>query len=251
MTTIRVAKRRKYTSIDRDTLNNLSLSFRARGVLAWLLDKPDDWQTDAESIANHGKEGRDAIRAALKELAEAGYLIREKRQDDKGQWVHICTIYEVPPQAGFQGLENQDQENQPQDSQALSNELLIPMTDTEREVIPLTSLEDEFSIWWKTYPRKIEKAKALKGYRARRKSGVTAAKLLTACQNYAQATASSDQIFVKHGATFLNGEEGPWSDYVEGIPEAAQSTRSGKPLPLPTHAPEVRALTIAEFGGDE
>ena len=75
-TSIRVARRDRYTSVSRSTINDENLSFRARGILIWLLDKPDDWRVDSEQIAAAAKEGRDAVRTALNELVAAGYIVR-------------------------------------------------------------------------------------------------------------------------------------------------------------------------------
>lgn len=96
MTTIRVARRHRFTPIDRRTINDDRLSFRARGVLVYLLDKPDDWRTDSESIARAGCEGRDAVRAALAELELCGYLRRSKTQDAAGLWSTEIVIFERP-----------------------------------------------------------------------------------------------------------------------------------------------------------
>ena len=86
-----------FTILSNAVINDERLSFRARGVLIWLLSKPDDWRTRSDSIAGQSpKEGRDAIRSALRELAELGYLIREKIQNERGQWTTIQTIYEEP-----------------------------------------------------------------------------------------------------------------------------------------------------------
>jgi hypothetical protein len=98
MTTIRVAHRRRFTTIDQATVNDERLSFRARGVLAWLLDKADDWHCDSEVIARAGTEGREAVRVALKELEDHGYLRRERVQGDRGHWCTITWVYEVPGQ---------------------------------------------------------------------------------------------------------------------------------------------------------
>lgn len=102
MTTIRVARRNRFTTVDRTTVNDSRLSFRARGVLMWLLDKPDEWRADARTIAQAGSEGRDAVRAALAELEEHGYLVRNKYRGDGGRWVTEHTVYERP-QGGDQG----------------------------------------------------------------------------------------------------------------------------------------------------
>lgn len=98
MSTIRVAKRKRFTTISRETLNDGRLSFRARGILVWLLDKPDDWTTSADAIASQGLEGRDAVRTALTELESCGYLIRNKDRDKKtGVWTTKWVVHEVPP----------------------------------------------------------------------------------------------------------------------------------------------------------
>jgi hypothetical protein len=107
MTTIRVAKRERFTTVTRATVNDKRLSFRARGVLFWLLDKPNDWSVDAEAIARHGKEGREAVRTALRELEKAGYLVRLKTRDENGQFRTDCWVYERPmsesDRSGFLG----------------------------------------------------------------------------------------------------------------------------------------------------
>lgn len=96
MTTIRVGKRKRFTMVDRSTVADVRLSFRARGVLLWLLDKPDDWTTTADAIATHGTEGRDAIRSALRELESCAYLVRRKWRTGTGTWQSEWTVYERP-----------------------------------------------------------------------------------------------------------------------------------------------------------
>lgn len=86
-----------FTILSNAVINDERLSFRARGILTWLLSKPDDWHTRSESIAAQSpKEGRDAVRSALRELADLGYLVREKIQDERGRWSTIQTVYEEP-----------------------------------------------------------------------------------------------------------------------------------------------------------
>ena len=103
MSTLRVASRRRWTQIDRRTVNDVSLSFRARGVLIWLLDKPDGWHVSAETISAAGGEGRDAIRSALTELETAGYLVRDRRRGRDGRWTTEHVVYEHPSLAEDHG----------------------------------------------------------------------------------------------------------------------------------------------------
>lgn len=104
MTTLRVERRRRFTAVDRRSINDDRLSFRARGLLIWLLDKPDDWRCNSTQIANHAVEGRDAIRATLRELEQAGYISRERICVDGGRWVTETVVREHPAEDGFPGV---------------------------------------------------------------------------------------------------------------------------------------------------
>lgn len=106
MTQFRVRRRDRFTTIDRTTVNDSRLSFKARGLLIWLLDKPDDWRCDSTQIAQAGTEGREAVRSALNELEAMGYLHRRKYRNAQGQWVSETDVYETPGshQDGFSGV---------------------------------------------------------------------------------------------------------------------------------------------------
>lgn len=111
MTTFRIIRRNRFTTVDQQTVNDPRLSYRALGILVWLLDKPDDWTCRSNAIAEDRPEGRDAVRAALNELVDAGYLVRVKRQDEQGHWITTTLVYErpqlvdnPPTEAGFPGV---------------------------------------------------------------------------------------------------------------------------------------------------
>ena len=93
---VREPGRDRWVVIDQAVIRNPRISHRARGILALLLSMPDHWQVNAEWIAMHGSEGRDAVRAALQELEAVGHIIRHKSQDSKGRWSTTTVVYEQP-----------------------------------------------------------------------------------------------------------------------------------------------------------
>jgi hypothetical protein len=96
----------RYTVLDNKVIYDTRLSWRALGLLAYLLSKPDGWETDAQRLAALRKEGRDAVRSALNEIEAAGYLVRRRFQNERGQWI-TETLLNDEPKSGFQASVNQ------------------------------------------------------------------------------------------------------------------------------------------------
>jgi len=63
-----------YFMMLRETAQDARLTFEARGVLAYLLSKPDDWRIDEGDLMREGGVGRDKVRRILRELKQTGYL---------------------------------------------------------------------------------------------------------------------------------------------------------------------------------
>jgi len=61
------------------------LSIQAKGVLIYLFSKPKGWKAQLYDIIKHNTNGRDANRAAIRELVDAGYmkLIKVKAENGK------------------------------------------------------------------------------------------------------------------------------------------------------------------------
>jgi hypothetical protein len=85
-----------FTILSNEVLRDQRLSFRARGLLASILSRPDNWSTNAESLARESKEGRNSILTALKELEVNGYLMRRKFQNELGHWVSESVVFDEP-----------------------------------------------------------------------------------------------------------------------------------------------------------
>jgi len=97
-TIIRVAHRRDpYVVIDRRALEDTRLSWAARGLLGYLLAKPDDWTLRIGDLRKRGDLGRDALYKHLKLLQQVGYVQRRLTRDPHGQVTGVeYLVFEVP-----------------------------------------------------------------------------------------------------------------------------------------------------------
>lgn len=96
MSIIRIKKQREYVSIANAILQNKTLTWEARGIMAYLLSKPDGWECRNYDLVNQGPAGEHTIKRILKELREAGYIHRFKISKGRGKIQWITEIYETP-----------------------------------------------------------------------------------------------------------------------------------------------------------
>lgn len=89
------SKENPYFMMNRDTAQDKSLSWEARGVLAYLLSKPDDWQVMVVDLQQNC--GRDKVRHILDELKEACYLRIVPARNQAGKFSKAeYQVYEQP-----------------------------------------------------------------------------------------------------------------------------------------------------------
>ena len=95
-------------------LKDKNLTYKAKGLLSFMLSLPDDWDYSMNGLVAISKENISAIRSALKELEQNHYLIRTRHQKSNGQFEYDYTIYEKPlvqPYIGFLHTVNPHTEN--------------------------------------------------------------------------------------------------------------------------------------------
>ena len=97
MAVYRVNKNRGYTVMANYHLRDKTLSLKAVGLLSKMLSFNDGWQFSTKGLSAICKEGPDAVLAALRELEDAGYLVRHQSRDEKGRMSSmVFEIYEKP-----------------------------------------------------------------------------------------------------------------------------------------------------------
>ena len=76
MAVFRVEKNKGYTVMSNHHLRNKELSLKAKGLLSQMLSLPEDWDYTLAGLSLINREKIDAIREAVRELENAGYIQR-------------------------------------------------------------------------------------------------------------------------------------------------------------------------------
>lgn len=86
-----------FVCIDRRTAEDEGLSFAARGLLIYLLAKPDDWGVSVTDIRRRGGLGKTRVYQLVEELMAAGYLERVQERVERGRFARtVYRVYERP-----------------------------------------------------------------------------------------------------------------------------------------------------------
>lgn len=86
-----------YSMIHRGIGEDPALSAKAKGIMLYLLGKPDAWRAHERDLIHKFTDGRDSIRAGIRELEARGYLKRRQLRTKEGQFtITTFDIYESP-----------------------------------------------------------------------------------------------------------------------------------------------------------
>ena len=112
MAVFRVEKNKGYTVMSNHHLRNKELSLKAKGLLSQMLSLPEDWDYTLAGLSLINREKIDAIREAVRELENAGYIQRSRERDEKGRLRGTTyVIYEQPPKLDLPALEKPTLDN--------------------------------------------------------------------------------------------------------------------------------------------
>lgn len=95
----------RFVVLDKAVSEDRRLSWAARGLLVFLLGKPDNWTVRAAHLVDQTggariATGRDGVYALLGELIEAGYVVREDQSRANGAFSEAgYTVHDQPQTA--------------------------------------------------------------------------------------------------------------------------------------------------------
>ena len=85
-----------YTVVHNDLIEDSRISWKARGLLMYLLSKPDHWRTSMAHLTAQSPEGLHSVRSGMKELEQYGYVKRIRKQNSHGQWSMTTVVFDQP-----------------------------------------------------------------------------------------------------------------------------------------------------------
>ncbi|HEY0090237.1 MAG TPA: hypothetical protein VGB37_15420 [Candidatus Lokiarchaeia archaeon] len=86
-----------FVQVDKDIINDKNLSWKSKGILVYLLSKPDSWKIYEKEISEHSKDGIRATRSGIKELIKFKYIERIQKKDKQNKFAgYEYNVYEVP-----------------------------------------------------------------------------------------------------------------------------------------------------------
>lgn len=99
MSIIRVSKDKKnpYLIMNKTGIDDIRLSLKAKGLLCYLLSKPDNWFVSTHDIAKNNLNSIFSIHSAIDELVKFGYMFKHQFRTEDGKYDHYnYLIYEKP-----------------------------------------------------------------------------------------------------------------------------------------------------------
>ena len=101
---IKMIRRGGYTVLPNQVLRDETLTLQAKGLFCMMASFPENWDFTVKGLATVAGCGREKISAALKNLEDAGYLLREQGHSETGQFAaNLFVLYDekIAPLPGF------------------------------------------------------------------------------------------------------------------------------------------------------
>lgn len=230
MAVFRTDKSENYTVMSNHHLRETEMSLKAKGLLSFMLSLPEEWDYSLKGLVKCCKENLTAVKSALKELEEFGYLDVEKiypNKENGGKIEYVYNVHEKPltenqstgnQQVENQGIENQPVENLPVENQSVENPIQINTKEINTKEQIYSALEEIgsnnkadtkreanelFETLWAMYPLKRGKGQ-VSDKRKREIFAIGKDEMTRAISRYEAELSKEDWRKPQNGSTFFN-----------------------------------------------
>jgi len=207
----------QFVQIPNAWMRDNRLSLKARGLMAQIMTHRENWSLSINRLALDNNEGKHAIRQAIAELEKFGYLMRDQVNDKR--FAEAIWVTQDP-------FENPLSENPLSDIPLSENRTtknnIIKEDHLIEENTNKTNKRDLFEEFWNEYPRKVDRAKALRAF----KSALTRTSfeaILSAAIAYKNDSNRKPE-FTKYPATWLNSDS--WENEILPSPDSEAAERA-------------------------
>ena len=208
-----------FAQIPNSAIRNPRLTPNAFRLLAYLMSHQDGYDLTYGQIERETALGRFAINGAIQILTKEGWLKVETTKMPNGQFgPKAWTVYDPTSATVGNSTAVDSTVEQPTDNKKTT----IREEHLEKKY-PQDKLEEEFSEFWKHYPRKVEKLAAQRAFR-KALEVTTSQEILQGVIRLANDPNLPPKQFIPHPATWLNG--GGWEN--EPYPERVLSAEEAK-----------------------
>jgi hypothetical protein len=128
---IRTEKLKNYSMIDNSVLQDKRLSWKAKGIMCYILSLPVTWKIYVKEVLTHATDGKESFRNGMKELEEYGYIVKNSIRNEQGRFlgynyivIEKPEIMDITTEAGKPNTDNPISENPPLLRTNVKNELL-------------------------------------------------------------------------------------------------------------------------------
>lgn len=146
-------KTENFTILDNTLFKDETISWKAKGLLAYLLHLPNDWQIYLEDLKNRSTDGIDSTRSAMNELIEKGYIERQELRELGKFKGYEYTVLEKP--ISVKPKTEKPISDNPTLISTKKNKLLNVKSTNKTNIV---EIENFFEECWKLYPNKLGKA---------------------------------------------------------------------------------------------
>lgn len=85
-----------YTVMANYHFRDHELSWKAKGILSFMLSLPDDWEFSYKGLAAMSSDSQISLKAGVEELKSKGYLTISKYRDKQGKIRYSWEVFEKP-----------------------------------------------------------------------------------------------------------------------------------------------------------
>lgn len=231
MATFRAIKESgNFVTVHKNFIHDNNLTFKAKGILLYLLSRPDDWQIYESEILKHTKDGKDSLKSGIKELEEVGYVARTRKRNDKGHLNgYEYLVYEYPIQNGNSYLGKTDNgksnigesnvgktvngESAPTNNNSTNNDLTNNNNTNNDDNTSATDVtREQFEEWWNLYDKKKDKKLSYPKFKKCLKDH-SFDQIMSGTRAYVKTI--KDKQYQKDPKTFLNNQS-YMNEYIDG-----------------------------------